>query len=1293
MKRSNNNPAMNYGKISYGYIPNCRILTTKATKFLTQRSLWRFVPFAINLCVLLTFFPVKVHAADQPTITMQPENATFTKGTTDAKGRFYVNASSTDGGYLTYQWYCVGPVASPYPNPNGTNRLTILGSTKTTITDGSVTNATLTFTTPDASGYYYYWAEITNHKNGTTESIESGIAEAKVVNRTLQAQIVNGGFEEHSGTGAQPIGVIWPRATYPYRWETTHDGRTVSGGDNQRTSNVDYQTNTTWRGGMSNTTGDTYSIELNCYFPSSVYQEIATVPGKIYEWQFQHATRSNVSGKQDATALVIGPAINEENEYGIYDTSETNFWKKGNNTSLNTSPTIETVLSSGTVTTVTDATDQTYNYGTNIYTHFSAVVRALAAEKGTTTSVLGTSDTYRNKPHSVTYKGKKYFVFIASTPYASAFVTYNGAYSVPQGQGTTVFGWVAVSWAGNAIDGNVLNNVAFASGTPVSSTQEVFYTSVAQISAATRAGFAYGIVEMRGSTAIRILNPSVDYNGASIVASALGAGNGWYVPDGSGTVTFRNLTLGKVYRVVGIPTGAVDTSMHVNEHPTYVLDEDYYKDTRIFPVSTGDATKVSNVEIEIIEGVSRVTIKYARSDVEYALLSGDANNPNTSVAVYPWTQGDNVKVVFSNLDLNSYYYIVGRPPGYEEITYAEAAEAYIRIKTPNSTDPSSLDLVKTDVTRPTAASIAVAGTKTTNNYAIVDPETGDIYAVQDGTGGTVTFSGLMADKTYRVMTKAKTVSIWCLKGVRVYPYPPGAFTIDYANELVKSGGGGIPANVQYRIQSASTWIVGDANTWKTGDDSNPVDLGSRTLNNNSRSILDSIGTVNADATLTYRIRPGWDDYEGEAYVSPPQTLTVPKRPAPPARPADYGFDFITEPEKIDVITPLQFAPFGTTAWTPKSAESSWTFGDAGWGTGSVKLAFHARFPSTASSFASSPNHTDTIPARPPAPAVAATSDGVEITISGLYPNKLYQYRKTGDAGWTDVPANTTEIVRLYELDEQYRIRLSATVDAPASFETVIAMPVGIQSVTFLSYPYGSTPVTQQVVITNTSLLDVTGAVVTLSGANASSFTLSGPASVTVGANSTNTSWTLTPKPGLNAGIYAAQLDMTFTWGGSEKSVNAPVSLQVTKADWTSAVVGTLIPSMTTANRLAISVSGAPADALTYYFNTEEVPAGNITVAGNTVTFTGLTHKTAYDIRFIGQEDANHFASSLTPLVIGYTAHETPVFDDVIEIDYYDEEADCKDGYSKNDYTVISGSMGVWSLTNILDTLTAPTFKL
>jgi hypothetical protein len=661
--------------------------------------------------------------------------------------------------------------------------------------------------------------------------------------------------------------------------------------------------------------------------------------------------------------------------------------------------------------------------------------------------------------------------------------------------------------------------------------------------------------------------------------------------------------------------------------------------------------------------------------------------------------------------MNSYYYLVARPLGYSEITYATAAaDTYIRLKTPDLSQDPVPELDVADVERPNTTTITIGNTKTNNNYAIVDPETGAIIALQNGDDGTtLTFNDLDPNKTYQVRTKYKDSDIWLLKGVRVYPHPD-MFSIDYVNELVKSaanGNGSIPTNVEYRIQGnddAGTWIIGGADDWEYGNDSYPVDLGTRILNNHSRSILDSLETIDAGATLTYRILLGFDRYEG-ASVIPELTLPIPKRPASPVRPVYYKFDFETEPEEIDVKSSLQFAQAGTTKWIDYSVGDSWTFTDAGWGAGSVERTFHVRFPAVADEkFASSPNYMDTIPARPPAPEVDATSDGSEITILGLDANKLYQYKKTDETGatvtgWTDVAANSTQIVEDYLLNHQYHIRLKATDEAPASFATVISMHIGIQPITFLSYPYGSVPVTEKVVIINPSPMDVTDAVVTLAGDNVESFTLNEivTGGITVDANSkNNTNWNLTPVEGLDAGEYTALLKMTYTYQGNQYDIiPAPVYLRVSKIEWDmSKISGSIDLSKTTTNQLVLNVSDAPEGAtLKYYFGTESVPPEQITIVGEVVTFTGLNPTTAYDIRVVAEEDKNHLESALTPLVMGYTAYEKPDFHTVIDINYYTEELYCKDGYSESDYTVISGSMGVWSLTNLLDTLTTPTFQL
>ena len=134
--------------------------------------------------------PAGLYAAGAPQISKQPANATFARSAT---ARFYVSASSPDGGYLTYQWYRSGPFSSQYTNPNSSDKTTI--TTHNTKIAEAQKSATLTTTTPSTDGYCYYWVEITNHKEGESDaSIASNIVCAKIVDKALPDSLMNGDF-------------------------------------------------------------------------------------------------------------------------------------------------------------------------------------------------------------------------------------------------------------------------------------------------------------------------------------------------------------------------------------------------------------------------------------------------------------------------------------------------------------------------------------------------------------------------------------------------------------------------------------------------------------------------------------------------------------------------------------------------------------------------------------------------------------------------------------------------------------------------------------------------------------------------------------------------------------------------------------------------------------------------------------------------------------------------------------------------------------------------------------------
>jgi hypothetical protein len=1260
-------------------------------------------------CIVLAVSFAELQAVNPPQITKQPENGTFAKGATV---RFYVNASSTDGGYLTYEWFRSERFPSPLGNPNGTDKTTV---TATNHSEG--TRATLTTTAPNVAGYYYYRAVITNHKNGLTESVESRIVEAKVVDKNLSPTLVLGDFEDFVGVGKTAINDIgvraivnyWPSTIYPFTWNSTineehaNDRGSASDNKNGVGKTFDIQIHNTWRGDgkLSDGKHGKYSIEIAPFYAASAYQEIATVPGKIYEWSFDHACRSS-SRSPDVMALIIGPAINEESDYGKYLSGEPNYWNKVN-AATNPIPFISAF-----------SVDGDYPYGVNDQcknrnpkandTYFLAILNRMMADQNLTKNKLP-SVANNSTGFATNYFGKDYYVYIASTGYNEAWKTKSGAYTIPSGQGTTVYAWLDISQH----DGNIVDNITFASGRPLLPTQDISYTSDAQLSVATLPDYVYGIAEIRGSTAMPVAGVSAYYDsdgdGTAAFEQPISANeNNWYIKNGgfadTGIITFKNLVPGKVYRIVGIPANAINAGLHVNERPSYVLDEGYCHDTRILPAHPGDESTIWNINLEIVSGKARISIENALDNVEYALLAGDATAPNTAAPAHgwtAWTAGENGTVTFDRLSLNTHYYLVARPADYTEVSYGEAAEAYILVRTPAETNTIQ-DVDPAAVSRSVDGySIGLAASTSGCEYAVVDPKTGAIIgAVQSGNGNELHFAVPDSGKTYRIMVRSGEIN-W-MKGVRVYPYPD-PFSIDYLNEMLKSDAdpehGNIPLNVEYRIVCRGENLFGN-DAWETGI-RHPADLGALTLNNKTQSILDRMAELDADALLTYRIRPGWDGYEG-AMHTPTGTLTIPKRPASPTATGDYHFDYSEEKIIVNADS-LHFAPIGTSNWLPRTKTDAWTFADAGWGDGDSPKAFRLRIPATAAAFASSPNHTDTIPARPAAPAVGATSNGSSISIIGLDAGISYQYRESAAVNWIDVTPGATAIPLLAAGNgESYRIRLSATPLAPASFPaTVVATPIGIQAISF-TYDYRpATADEQEVVITNYSLETFTSLTVALKKGAASPFTLK-PWNGFLQPQEINRQLKLGSNAILNAGTYRDTLILKYTDASTTAyTATAEVRLTVNKIhhDITPLTASIL---HATAERLLLKPENIPAGAtLRYYFATEPVPPATIEVdaAGN-ILFKELTPRTVYDIRAVAVEDVNHYESSRKPLLLACTAHDTPDFDATIEIDYHHERLLFRNGFTPGNYTVTYGSDTIrspWSLTNILDTLSGNTFTL
>jgi hypothetical protein len=1295
--------------------------------------------------ILLTFFSIQLQAInppDEPQVAKFPENATFAE---NATARFYVNAFSTDNGYLTYQWFRSKEFSTPIKQTGAGG--TYSDADKTAIKNGGVKlpegdKATLTTITPAVTGtkYYYYWVEITNNKGNEKASIEV-FAMAKVVDRTLPDHITNGDFSTVYAPNGQNT-IYWSNGGTPVNgwytvagqsrlpnWKTTDLGGSgnsnVPGFGDIRQSfqlftvnlkpfgyyaatdkdavaepknpvpvNTDPTTSSTTEphivaytkhGDNGGDTGNFGAIELANGSPSSVYQEIATIPGKIYEWSLDHIRRVNNDDKKDIMAVIIGAAINEQSDLG----ADANLWENDNIAELH------------------------YPYGSSYTrepaespTYFFKIVNALAKRVIGASAMPSALATRSGEAFTQEYNGYNYYIYIIAT--GREWTTYPGSYTVPAGQGTTVFGFLAINVQGAS--GNVLDNISFRSGSPLNTDQDISFTNDVKLSVSTKPNYAYGIVEVRGSSAIHINNPSVHYDadgkgpaGESQISEtpSLGYG-GWYTGNfnANGIITFKNLTPGKIYRIVGIPVRAVNMGLHTNESPEYVLDEGYYKDVKILPASMGDMLTIGNVDLEVYtEGTDkklRINVENTRSDVEYALLSGAETTVNTNNPVYSWIPGASGYISFDELNWNSYYYIVARPAGYFEVDYAAAADSAIRMKTPVKTDygVKIKDIEPNEVTRGVdGKSISLNFFLPNCEYAIVDPETGHIISnIQSGYGVTapsLIFNNLESKKAYRIAMKSDKYGIMWMKGVHVYPYPD-KFTIDYYHEIIKSSAnatGNIPVDVEYRIITKG---------WTKGLGNQPIDLGAATLPG-GKSVLDSLETLNlSSVTLEYRIAAERNGYIKKS-VSPSNILDIKKRPEPPKESVHYIFNY--PDEKITVISDsLHFSQIGTSTWTKVEAPNSWTFVNAGWKESSEK-AFHVRIPATNNSFASSPNKTDTIPRRPDAPIVELKYDNGNLYLIGL--NKgdtLYHYYKNSEPQWIDIPVNVgTYKLNNFTASDTCNVRLKATATAPASFISPVAMPLTVYPLSF-SYDYAAVPVEKNLTIINfiTNTIDIDS--VKLEN-NANFILLPPPTlldSVILG-NATNTSWKIIPKSGLDAGSYQTKLTVYCHVSYISYIAFADIYLDVKKIDWDMrAISGSFVESLTEAHKLVLNISNAPVGAvLKYYFGLTSAPGNpeDLVPSGGAIThpFENLNPQSGYEIRVKALGDKNHFESQLIILGTGYTAYDIPNFWNMFEIDYFAEQLIFKTGYSSNNYTLTYKGDTVKSpylLTNILDTLPA-----
>ncbi len=827
-----------------------------------------------------------------------------------------------------------------------------------------------------------------------------------------------------------------------------------------------------------------YVVELNPDQPSSLYQEIATVPGKIYEWSLDHAPREGRPASANIMAVVIGPAMNSFDDYeSVGLTGTNNRWGLGDgNYTINGHTQYQGFTRF-----------ENYPYGSVAgtagptlarQTYFLDGVDNLGFTKGVEASYMTADKQSRVSKYPNNDNGRNYFVYIGAADksvkgtynnprnsitgttiaggpfYEMNWTHHGGVYSVPEGQGISVFSFVGLMPTGSS--GNILDNIVFKSGTPPTFNIDMFYSGDVTISAETRRDYVYGIAEVRGSS-VSTFTENVTFtvaggNPVSAAGNVLPSGDGiehwYYFPDEVGTVTFSNMVPGKTYRIVGIPRGAVsgESQLNTNRTPALVLDDGYYEEVTIQGTSDGGEGQMSTVGTRD----NLIFLTNSNPGVEYALLDADVEPGQPVRVVYPWRKGLGLgtgqSLFFENLDRPHCYLLVVRPSGWNEITYEVAAnsEGAVRVCTSSVNDIQLAQVSRVHNNDGTDRIIIRQATDADENgnsaigehviddekyeYRYYDGETGVIY----NTPGTVkadangmlyvefggeefVSDGVYDHDIYHVIVREKredgTFGSF-LVGVRVYPAVP-PYYIDYVQERIgyfdHNNQTAIPnARIQYRVHAQ------DANrTWLRGDNDNFVPapayilMGERPEGN--PSLLDQMGDLGADATIESRYVDLWPEARFPS-VFPLSEFEVPRRPAAPVADncdhsiptPDYTIDYPNE--KITVLNGSleystdnggTFIPIPASQDDPNIKEES--LGRMGW-SGAEQIVPLRISASNADGHFASESKMQIILGRDPAPAepfakIVDVSNDSQIEILGLARERIYEYRLQGETDW------------------------------------------------------------------------------------------------------------------------------------------------------------------------------------------------------------------------------------------------------------------------------------------------------
>ena len=322
-----------------------------------------------------------------------------------------------------------------------------------------------------------------------------------------------------------------------------------------------------------------------------------------------------------------------------------------------------------------------------------------------------------------------------------------------------------------------------------------------------------------------------------------------------------------------------------------------------------------------------------------------------------------------------------------------------------------------------------------------------------------------------------------------------------------------------------------------------------------------------------------------------------------------------------------------------------------------------------------------LPERPQEPIVLAKGESVV----GAHDGKLveldsiiaYEYMVDGGAAWTSVPLGSTEVADL--APGAYLVRTAATDSAFASEATRVPVADGAGNIYDVSlnyrafgaeYGYGAVE-GKDVIATNKGNTAVKITDIALTGEHPGAFELEGfNGSVTLPAAqgespnpvtpSTATLCVVKPRPGLDAGFYLANVEVTYTAGNEVEKTHGRVGFKVTKADQAapaSLSVKEMGASSTAPASMYVELEpldGSAGFGTAEYGVSYKDDEASVVWNGANPVFDSLGAATRYYFwaRYTG--DANHNASAVVRAE-AWTPHPAPEASEGYGIDYAAEK--------------------------------------